>query len=68
MNQQQRKQRAQMDSAQARRLKFVQKAAEIIDAQQKQLEESEAEGGDYTIADICANIKGAIYDEMIRLG
>lgn len=68
MNQQQRKQKAQMDSAQARRLKFVQKVSEIIDAQQKELEYSEEQGGDYTIADICANIKGAIYDEMIRLG
>lgn len=68
MNDQRRKQRAQMDSAKARRMKFVQKVSDIIDAQRKQLEESEAQGGDYSIEDICDNIKGAIYDEMIRLG
>jgi hypothetical protein len=68
MNEKQRKQKAQMDSAKARRLKFVQKAGDIIDRVQKELEESEQQGGDYTIADICANIKGAIYDELILLG
>ena len=68
MNQQERKQKAQMDSAKARRLKFIEKVNEIIDRVQKELEESENMGGDYTIEDICANIKGSIYDEMILLG
>jgi hypothetical protein len=67
MNQQQLQQQ-QKKSAQARRLKFIRQVEEIIEKQRKQLNESEAEGGDYTIDDICANIKGAIYDEMMTLG
>lgn len=57
-----------MESAKARKVRFVQRVNEIIDREQKQLEESEQLGGDYTIADICANIKGAIYDEFVLLG
>jgi hypothetical protein len=67
LNQQQRKQQAEMSSAKARRLKFLQKVGEVIDAQRDELNESEAQGGDYTIDDICDKIKGAIYDELILL-
>jgi hypothetical protein len=65
MNEQQRKQAGYLESAKARRLKFVNRVFEIIESQRKELNDSEQQGGDYSIDDICDKIKGAIEDEMV---
>jgi hypothetical protein len=64
MNGQQRKQKSQLDSAQARRLKFINKASEVIDRVQKELE---ADNVAYSVGEVCRAIKGAIYEELISL-
>ncbi len=64
MNQQQRKQKSQMDSAQARRLKFINKASEVVDRVQKELE---ADNVAYSVGEVCRTVKSAIYEELISL-
>jgi len=64
MNQQQRKQQAEMTSAQARRLKFINKANEVVDRVQKELE---ADNVAYSVGEVCRSVKAAIYEELISL-
>jgi hypothetical protein len=64
MNQKQRTQKSQMDSAQARRLKFINKASEVVDRVQTELE---ADNVAYSVGEVCRTIKAAIYEELISL-
>ena len=64
MNQQQRKQQAEMTSAQARRLKFINKANEVVDRVQKELETDNVA---YSVGEVCRSVKAAIYEELISL-
>jgi hypothetical protein len=65
MSDQQRKQKAQMESAQARRLKFINKANDVVDKVQKELE---ADNVAYSVGEVCRTVKAAIYEELITLG
>lgn len=64
MNQKQRNQKSQMDSAQARRLKFINKASEVVDRVQKELE---ADNVAYSVGEVCRTVKAAIYEELISI-